>query len=90
MSAFNHFQQIHLTQLDALGIPQALQQQLQHKLENEIFDAPEYFSIEEDQDGDRQLVLNFEQGIKTMEDVFLIDHALSFPDQEVKRSLLVM
>ena len=77
------FMQLHRSQLYALNIPKHLHKVLYTKLVNGILDAASVFGIEEYESGVRNCVVVAEGCIEAAQDIYLIDHALSFPNSEV-------
>jgi hypothetical protein len=77
------FVQLHQYQLEALNVPSKFYGVLWQKLENSIFDAANVFGIEEYENGKRNCVVVAEGGVHANQDIYLVDHAFSFPDSEV-------
>lgn len=72
------------SQLNFHNVPMHLRKILYYKIENNVFDSANHFAISLDEDGVRQLVLANDDGLDITEDIFLIDHIISFPDSEVQ------
>ena len=83
------FVRIHRSQLDALNVPRHLHARLYTKLTNGILDAASVFGIEEYENGKRNCIVIAEEGVEAAQDIYLFDHALSFPDSEVGGAYLL-
>lgn len=59
---------------------------LQNKLQKEVYDAGEYFQIMDDQN-DETFVVLCKKALKAKENIFLIDHALSFRYNEMHEAI---
>lgn len=90
------FLQQHEAQLRASGVPEHLFKAIAVKLENGIFDAGEYFQLllieyEEGEKGAKDPVFAVQalKDIKTTDEnaVFLIDHALTFKADGLRKQL---
>ncbi len=69
------------------GLPPTLFTRLQYKLEHEVFDFPGVCQIEEDENNVRRCLCTLEEGLNDHQDVYVIDHAFSFPDEEVRATI---
>lgn len=70
----------HSNQFEGFEIPASLRSIALYKLENEIFDAFDSFQIQEDENNVRSCWAS--KNISAYEDIFLIDHAIVFSNDE--------
>lgn len=77
---YDTFISLHKQQLDAMGLSVEAQQLVAEKILSSTFDASEAFDIIENEERERFLRAN--RDIQA-NDVFLVDHALSFTENDV-------
>lgn len=97
LNVYEHFLASHELQLKASGVPEHLFKAINNKLHNQIFDSGEYFQLllldyDEEERGDKDPVFTVValKEIKSNDPnaVFLIDHALTFKPDILRKQLV--
>lgn len=97
LNVYEKFLASHELQLRASGVPEHLFKAINNKLHNQVFDAGDYFQLllldygeEERTDKDPVFTVAAVKDIKALDPnaVFLIDHALTFKPEILRRQLL--
>lgn len=94
---FENFLEYHEAQLKAAGVPEHLYKAICHKCNNQIFDSGDYFQLllldyGDEERGEKEPVFTVVslKDIKADDPnaVFLIDHALTFKSDELRKLLV--